>query len=113
MLMQPVPEGLHPVEGTHSAAIQGVHSVGRGISWRIICHGRDLLLDQEKSVRRKEGQRQREELIACILHSPVPLREGGREFGNKFEPTKKKEVGEDVFKIWFYSSLSYSDFKLN
>jgi len=29
-LEQPVPEGLHPVEGTHAGAVQaGLHSVGR------------------------------------------------------------------------------------
>lgn len=47
------------------------------------------------------SERQCDELTTCIPHSPVPLREGGREFRNEVEPMKKKGVGEDVFKIWF------------
>lgn len=113
MLVQPVPEGLHPVEGTHSAAIQEVQSVGRDNFVEDYLPWEGSFARPGKDVRRKNGQRQCGDPTTCILHPPVPLREGGREFGNRVEPMKKKEVGEDVFKIWFYFSLSYSDFKLN
>lgn len=81
--MRTAPEGLHPVEQTHTEAVQEVQSVGRGISWTI-SHGRDLL-DQGKSVRGKEDQRQRDEPTTCILHSPVPLRGAGKGSGNEVE----------------------------
>ena len=45
-----------------------------------------------------------------IPRPPAPL--GGEEvekIGSEVEPRKKGGVGESVFKIWFYFSLSCSD----
>ena len=74
-------------------------------------HGRDPTLEQ-KSVRRKVQQRQRDELTATP--APCPLRcAGGEEVeksGVKMSPEKREGWGEGVFQICSYFSLSYSDF---
>jgi len=62
-------------------------------------------------LRRKEWQTQ---LVTNWLHPPfsVPLcclERGGREMGSEVEPGKKGGLGGRCFKIWFYSSLPFSD----
>jgi len=63
MLEQPVPEGLHPVEGTHAGAVcEELQPVGRthvGVAHGELSPvGGDPTLEQGQRVRRKERQRQ-------------------------------------------------------
>ena len=118
-LEQPVPEGLHPMESTHTGAVhKELQPKGRtdvekdhgGLS-----HERHPTLEQEKStrwnVRWKEWQRQRV-MNWVQLPSPSPCTTRGaeaEEIGSKVEPGKKGGGGGRCFKIWFYFSLPYSD----
>ena len=108
-LEQPVPEALHPWVGPTPDSL-----------WRTVSNGRDPTLGQGQRLRspplrRKERQRQS---VMNWSQPPFPVAllcsgGGGTESGVKFSPGKREGwggEGEGVFKIWFYFSLSYSDF---
>jgi len=83
-------------------------------SWRTVSCGRDLTLEQGKRVRRKEWQRQS---VMNWSQTPFPIRlhcrdEGGREKSGGSWAREEERGGERCIKIYFYFSLSYSDFWL-
>lgn len=59
MLQQSIPEGLHPMEGTHAGAVC-VRTVAHRRdpcwtrSWRNVSHGRDTMLEHGSITRRKK-----------------------------------------------------------
>jgi len=74
------------------------------------------MLEEGQSVRspppEEEGaaETMRDELTATPIPRPPALLGMRRERnGSEAEPRKRGGVGERCFKIWFYSSLSYSD----
>jgi len=119
-LEQPVPEGLHPVEGTHTGAVpEGLQPVGRTHAGAV--HGElspmrgTFMLEQGQSMRspppEEEGAAETtcdEQTATPTPHSPVPL--GGRRErnGSEVEPRKKGGVRGRCLKIYPYFSLSYS-----
>jgi len=116
-LEQPIPEGLHPMEGTHAGAVnKDLQPMGRTPHWdswwRTVSRGRDPTLEQGRSVRRKERQRMCDELTtASTSHPPAQL--GGEEVAkirSEVEPGNTGGVGGRCFKIWLCFSLFYSDF---
>jgi len=74
-----------------------------------VSHARDTTLEQGKSVRRKDRQRQRcDELIATpVPRPPVPLR-GRRErkLAVKLSAGRREGWGEDVLKFVVFSHYS-------
>jgi len=120
-LEQPVPEGLHPVGGTHAGAVcEELQPVGKDSQrrslWRTVSHERDLTLEQGQRVRSPPPEEEGEAEAACdeltttpIPCPPAPLGGGGRETGVKLSLRRREGWGEGLCKIWFYFSLSYSD----
>jgi len=57
-----LPEGLHPVVGTHAGAVhEELQSMGRTHTGEVrggVSHGRDLTLKQGKSVKSTQRQKQ-------------------------------------------------------
>jgi len=108
---QPVPEGLHPMEGTHAGAVrEELQPVGRthvGEFCEELSPVRGTFtLGQGQGVRSPspEGQGAAETMcdkrtVTPIPHPPVPL--GGRRErnGSEAEPGKKGGVGGRCFKI--------------
>jgi len=119
-LEQPVPEGLHPVGGTHAGAVrEELQPVGR-THIEAVCgelspvRGPQAGAGAECEESSPEGQGAAETTCAELTvtsspHPPVPL--GGRRERNRSEaePSKKGGVGGRCLKIWIYFSLSYSD----
>jgi len=114
MLEQPVPEGLHPVEGTHAGAVcEELQDTGRtdvgevcGELWRTVFGERDLTLEQGKSVRSPPPEGQGLAETTCdelnITPIPVPLHcsgEGGRATGVKLSPGRKQGLRGRCLKI--------------
>jgi len=121
MLEQPVPEGLHPVEGTHAGAVhEELQPMGRThiveVCGELSPVRGTFMLEQGQSVRspppEEEGAAETmcDELTITPI-PPLPVLLGGRRERNGSEavPGKKGGVGGRSFKIWFYFSLSYSD----
>lgn len=50
-----------------------------------------------------------DKLTPAPISHPYALREKTKKIRSEVEPSKKRRVGEGVFKMWFYLSLSYSD----
>jgi len=121
MLEQPVPEGLHPVEGTHAQAVhEELQPVGRThigeVCGELPPVRGTFTLGQRQSVRSLPPERQglAETTYDELTVTPIPhphMSLGGRRGrnGSETEPGKKGGVGGRCFKIWFYLSLSYSD----
>ena len=132
----PVPEGLHPMEGTHTGPVyqklqpasrthagevrEDLQPLGR-IHAGEVCGELSLMRGTSLwrrgrvwgvgSLSRKERQRQ------CVMNWPQPpfpvplsiLEGGGREVASEDEPGKKGGMGGRCLKIWIYFSISYSD----
>jgi len=121
-LKQPVPEGLHPVEGTHTGAVrEELQPVGR-THFGEVCGELSPVrgtstLGQGKSVRspppEEEGvaETTRGELTTDPIPCPPALlgRGRGRETGLKLSLGRREGWGEGVLKSSFIFSLSYSD----
>ena len=120
-LEQPVPEGLHPVEGNHSGAVceelqpmEGLmlaKFVENSLPWEEPSSWSKGRVLGVLPLRRKERQRQRG-MNGPQPPLPVPLHRsggGGRETGVKLSPGRREGWGGRCFKIWFYFLLSYSD----
>jgi len=110
-LEQPVPEGLHPVEGTHAGAVrEELQPVGR-THIREVCGelspvGGTSCRSRGESVRspppEEEGATEAtcDELTATpIPHPSAPLRGKRERNRSEVEPGKKGEVGARCFKI--------------
>jgi len=129
MLEQPVPEGLHPVEGAHAGAVcEELHPVGRTHAGAVgeglqpvgrthvgeVCGELSpvrgtFMLEEGKSVRSPlpEGQGVAETtydelIVTTIPHPPAPLRGRRERNGIEVESGKKGEVGGRCFEIWIY-----------
>jgi len=106
-----IPLGIHT--GLWRIAAHGQDPCWRS-SWRTVSCGKDTTLEQGKTVRRKEWERQcvtnwLQPLFSLPLH---PSAVGGREARSEGEPKKKGGVEGRCFKICFYFSLPYFDFWL-
>ena len=85
--------------------------------WRTVSHGRDRILEQGKSVRSAPPEEESTAETTCdeltttpVTHPLMPLwGRRQRKLGVKLSPERRERWGEDVYKIWFYFSLSYSD----
>lgn len=91
---QSVTEGLRPVEGTQAGAVD------KGLS-----HGWDSMLEQGRSVGRKEWHRQP---AMNWPQSPFPCGTWGRGKEIRGDPEPRKKGDGGIFKICAYFSLSYS-----
>jgi len=119
---QPVPEGLHPMEGTHAGAVhEELQLVGRThigeVCDELSPTRGTFMLELGKSVRspphEEEGAAETmcdELTITPIPHPPVPLGWRRQRNGIEAEPGKKGGVGGRYFKICISFSLSYSVF---
>jgi len=109
--------GLVTLWGAHAGAACSWRTAPHGkdprwsSSWRTVSCGRDLTLEQGRSVRSPPPEEEEVAETTCdaltvtpIPHPPAPLR-GRRQRNSR----KKGGVGGRCFKIWFCFSLSYSD----
>jgi len=119
-LEQPVPEGLHPMEGIHAGTVReelqpmGRTHIGEVCGELSPVRG-TFTLEQGQSVRspppEEEGAAETkcDELTITPIPCPPALFGGRRERnGSEAEPRKKGGVGGRSFKVWIYFSLSYS-----
>ena len=120
-LEQPVPEGLHPVEGIHTAAIcEELQLVGRTHVGEVcggLClpwEGPHVGAGEECEELSPWGGRNSRDTVWWTDHSPhslSPCTAEGEEVENsgvKFSLGRREGWGEGVFKIWFFFSLSCS-----
>lgn len=82
MLEQSIPEGLHPVEGTHSG--EGEEHEEEAAAAKTVCDELGLIS------------------IPC---SPQLLKGRGGTFGREVDPEEQEGVEESCFSIWVYFSL--------
>jgi len=112
-LEQSVPEGLHPMEGTHAGAVcEELQPMGR-TPVREVCGELSpvrgtFTLEQGKSGRNPphEGQGAAETRCDELTAAPIPLRclgVGGRETGVKLSLGRREGWGEGVLRSRFIS----------
>jgi len=115
MLEQPVPEGLHPVEGTHAGAVhEELQPVGRTQAGEVCGELSPMrgtfTLEQRKSVRSPPTEEEGAAETTCdeLTVTPVPVslscsEGGGREMGVKLSPGRREGWGEGVLRSGFNS----------
>ena len=118
-LEQPVPEGLHPVEGTHAGVVcEDLQPMGRshfGEVHRELWEGSHAGSGAEcEESSPWGGKSDRDSMWRTDRnpHSQCPCAAWGEELenlGEKLSPGRKEGWGEGVFKTWFYFSLFYSN----
>jgi len=115
MVEQPVPEGLHPVEVTHTKAISeelqpmGKTHVGE-VCEELSPMRWDLTLELGKSVRSPPPEEQGAAETTCdeltitpILRPPARSGGGGRKMGVKLSLGRKERLGKGVLRSGFIS----------
>lgn len=105
------------MEGTHAGAVHEELEAHKNdicwrCSWRTASHGRGPILEQRKSVRSPNLEKEGVTETTCddLIPTPCTTRwEKVENSGVKLSPRRGRGREKGVFKIWLSLSLSYSD----